>query len=533
MSLFHQCCFVEAKNYALLLTNKFPQDKLSWMLLGMSFVQLGLNAEALAPIQKVISLSPVEADAHNILGVVFFNLGQMKEAQASYRRALQINPNYVEAHSNLGNTLKALGFLAEAEACYCRALQLKPDYAMAHFNLGITLKSLGRLVDAETSYLRALKIKPDYAEAYGNLGLTLQDMGRFDEAEAAYLCALRINPKLAEVLSSFASLLFYQGRFNEAEQCCLNALQIKPDFAEVHSIMGSVCHNQGRLNDAELHCRQAVLFNPDYAEAYGNLGRTLRKMGRLDEALTCYQRQFVLDPGNATTQHHIASLSGENTARAPDQYVEALFDSYADRFDIHLLQALKYESPQRLAELVTKYLPTPTEKWDVLDLGCGTGLVGPEIAPFTRSLVGVDLSNKMLQKARERNLYNRLEHLDLLTMMRGEATASYDVVFAADVFVYLGELDEIICEIRRLLRPTGVIAFSVESLEQSFTESSKNEEQKYRLEQTGRYTHSKNYLHQLAASNGFYAKEMITTPIRTQHGKQVHGHLVLFTSSMD
>jgi predicted TPR repeat methyltransferase len=141
-----------------------------------------------------------------------------------------------------------------------------------------------------------------------------------------------------------------------------------------------------------------------------------------------------------------------------------LFDVYAQRFDSHLVQVLNYSVPEKLAASAALF-PSGGEKWAILDLGCGTGLSGAAIAQFARHMVGVDLSSKMLDKARERNLYARLEQLDLLAMMEAEPAASYDVVFAADVFVYLGKLDELVSQARRLLRPGGLFAFSVESLE--------------------------------------------------------------------
>ena len=256
-----------------------------------------------------------------------------------------------------------------------------------------------------------------------------------------------------------------------------------------------------------------------------------RAQGRLDDALACFQQQARIAPENGAAQHQIASLSGKNPERATTQYVESLFDGYANKFDTHLLQGLKYETPEKLVALVAQHATLPAEKWNVLDLGCGTGLAGAAIAPFARHLVGVDLSAKMLEKARARNLYQRLEHLDLLTMMRGEQASSYDVIIAADVFIYIGKLDEVIGEIKRLLCPGGVVAFSIEALEASpDEETSQGGQQQYRLEKTGRYTQSINYINKLASANGFLTRATVATPIRIEGGKPVNGYLVLWRS---
>jgi predicted TPR repeat methyltransferase len=158
----------------------------------------------------------------------------------------------------------------------------------------------------------------------------------------------------------------------------------------------------------------------------------------------------------------------------------------------------------------------------VLDLGCGTGLIGPEIAPYSKQLVGVDLSAKMLDKARTRNLYQRLERSDLLGMMQGEPVSSYDLVIATDVFIYVGKLDEVISEIKRLLSAGSIFAFSIETCEAEAAGPG------YQLEHTGRYAHTVEYLSRLAATNGFRILEMVATQIRTEHGKPVNGHMAVW-----
>ena len=206
-----------------------------------------------------------------------------------------------------------------------------------------------------------------------------------------------------------------------------------------------------------------------------------------------------------------------------------MFDEYAHKFDSHLVKVLSYSVPEKLADLLRPYSDPDREKWIILDLGCGTGLSGAAIAPFARQLVGVDLSAKMLEKARERSLYSRLERLDLLTMMQGEAASSYDVVFAADVFVYLGKLDELVNQAQRLLRPGGLFAFSVESLEALTDNASTLSGQRdYQLNITGRYAHSVAYLARMAAHYGFDVLSTTDTQSRLDKGKPVQGYLALW-----
>ena len=154
--------------------------------------------------------------------------------------------------------------------------------------------------------------------------------------------------------------------------------------------------------------------------------------------------------------------------------------------------------------------------------------MGAAIHPHARKLVGVDLSARMLTKAGERSLYQRLEKSDLLTMMKNEAASSYDLIVAADVFVYIGKLDEIVGEGARLLRPgAGLLAFSVEALESSPNGGDDTNNSGYKLNANGRYAHSSAYLRELARTHGFSVSALARNSVRLEKGKPVEGWFAL------
>ena len=130
--------------------------------------------------------------------------------------------------------------------------------------------------------------------------------------------------------------------------------------------------------------------------------------GATAEAVASYEQVLRLQPDSAV-KHLITALSGGDSERAPSDYVEKLFDDFARRFYSQLVEVLGYDDPGKLAALLRPHLDPGGEKWTSLDLGCGTGLSDVAVAPLARRLVGVDLSSKMLDKARERNLYYRLD----------------------------------------------------------------------------------------------------------------------------
>jgi predicted TPR repeat methyltransferase len=167
--------------------------------------------------------------------------------------------------------------------------------------------------------------------------------------------------------------------------------------------------------------------------------------------------------------------------------------------------------------------------WDVLDLGCGTGLVGAEIAPHSQRLVGIDLSANMIDRARDRGVYGELHCADLSAGLAAEEArkARYHVITAADVFVYVGKLDSLLAAIRRCLHPRGLLAFSAEAADGA----SEIPLQGYRLGLMGRYGHRVDYLERLAAQNRFEIELMREASIRFEHGHPVPGWLCVFRAA--
>jgi len=158
---------------------------------------------------------------------------------------------------------------------------------------------------------------------------------------------------------------------------------------------------------------------------------------------------------------------------------------------------------------------------DVLDLGCGTGLSGAALRGLARQLTGVDLSPRMLARARERGFYDRLIEGDIVQVLAGQG-ASFDLVVAADVFVYIGDLEAVVASAGQVLRPGGWLAFSVETLSEG----------EYRLQPTGRYAHAPAYIEALAQRHGFARVAEQAVTLRVEQGRPVAGELQLWRRTL-
>jgi predicted TPR repeat methyltransferase len=179
----------------------------------------------------------------------------------------------------------------------------------------------------------------------------------------------------------------------------------------------------------------------------------------------------------------------KNVHIVPRKVIEDIFDAHASYFDSHLVKELEYLVPSKLFGLILQHTKKNTLV-DALDLGCGTGLMGVELRPIVKTLVGVDLSRQMLEKAKVRAIYNELACRDIIEFTKSD-TRSYDLVTSTDVFIYVGDLSVVFDSVYRRLNVSGYFAFSVEA----------TNEGNYILTESGRYQHTKEYLEQLGHDN--------------------------------
>ena len=483
--------------------------------LGVLAHQQGQNEAAANLIRKALALSPDLPDAHNNLGTVLQCQGQIDEAIASYRHALTLKSDFPNALYNLAGALQRKGQMGEAISAYRQTIALLPTYVEAHNNLGIALMDSGQADEAIAAFRQTIALSPKYAPPYSNLGNLLRSKRRFDEAIIAYRQAIVLDPNLPEAHCNLGNSLKEKGLLDEAVAAYRRAIALRHNFAEAHTNLGNTLHVQQKLDQAIAAHRQAIQINPEFAPAHVGLANALREKGQLEDAQRSLREALRLDPESKQIAFEVAALSGDNSVpKAPPTVVRKLFDEYAGHFDAHLVSALQYRGPEHLRSAIGSI--TARTDLGVLDLGCGTGLCGVELRPMARRLVGVDLSPGMLERCAERKIYDELIEGDITDVLL-KSPAQWDLIVAGDVMVYVGDLTAVLSAASAALRPDGWLAFTVERYEGTG----------FFLNTSFRYSHSLEYIRELAACAGL--DEVLTREltIRLQSNQPVAGWVVV------
>lgn len=271
---------------------------------------------------------------------------------------------------------------------------------------------------------------------------------------------------------------------------------------------------------AELYA-QTLELAPTWAACWFAYGNMLEKLNQTEEACAAFAKVITLmpeDPFGANM--HLYKL-GKTNAVNPAAYVTGLFDQYAPRFDAHLVKTLHYRGPEILCSALEQAGGFARTFTRFIDLGCGTGLMSKALKGQYESACGVDLSPQMIQEARKSGLYTELQTGDLLDFMAMQPAESADLILAADVFVYCGDLAAIFAQARRVLKRDGYFGFSVQLPDAAADHTG------FVLGDDYRFAHSKAYIYGLSQSSGFSHRISIEQSVRKDRGMDVPGLVVV------
>jgi predicted TPR repeat methyltransferase len=407
--------------------------------------------------------------------------------------------------------------LDDAEMIYAALLERWPDHPDALNYMGVLQHQRGEYVAALDLLRRAVEVAPDAAGIWNNLGNVLKHLRETDEAERAYRRSIELAES-PQALANLGSLLRRRGQWAEGEAACRRAIELAPAFGDAWHHLTLLLVAQDRIAEAVAAARQATLLLPPGQRRRGSYTRALVNAGHIEAATAMFREWLAEQPDNAYARHHLAACIGEGAPeRASDAYVEQSFDEFAASFDTKLA-TLGYRAPALVAEALATTLPAPARQFDVADLGCGTGLCGPLVAPWARRLSGCDLSAAMLELARRRAVYDQLDKAELIAYL-GDHRAGFDVVVSADTLCYFGALEGVAGAAHGALRPDGQLVFTVEALPEGDGAG-------HRLLPHGRYAHAHAYLRSVLDGAGFVRQRIVADVLRSEGGLPVQGWVV-------
>lgn len=411
-------------------------------------------------------------------GFAAYQQGQLEEAEHYYRQAITLDRKNADSYNALGITLVAQKKIKEAIALFRKAIKLSPENASACLNLGAALRQKGALSEAIKWHQRAVELYPQNPHVHSYLGKCLSDCGERDKAIVCFRKALTLAPEDKRSLGALGNIFRLQGNWEAAQSCFEQLVKLQPNDAVTHS----------------------------------NLGVVLKNLGNTSEAVFHFRRALDLDTHNVSARHELAAATGQTTEKTPNEYVRQLFDQYASTFEKHLVDDLEYRAPQLLYQGLTQVVEEGKCFENVLDLGCGTGLCGKFFRKGSKRLSGIDIAPTMIEVAKEKNIYDKLEAVDLTVFMKG-INEKYDLFIAADVFVYIGNLEPIFEAIKQCASKKAYIVFSVECTEKA----------DYLLQYSGRYAHHKNYIQSLVDKENFCMEQSQFVHLRREKNDWVKG----------
>ena len=433
-------------------------------------------------LNKVISSNPNNSKANELLAYITGNTGNGEQAHQYLVIACEQVNCSPEAVYYLGSSHLKFKKYQEAIACFQKVIDIAGESFEAFHDMGTAQALMGDKKAALASYLKAAVYKIDSHEIHFNIAKIQHDFNNFEEALGQYDRALQLKPDFAEAWSNKAITLQKLNRYNEASAHHDKAIQIRPDMAKLYLARGMLHRDLGNTAQAIQDMEFAISHNTESLE----------------------YAQFVL-----------AALQGGQTPKQMPKDVAAdIFDKYAEGFEHSLLDALKYRSPNILYSLIKDSLG---RNLGILDLGCGTGLMGELLKPHASELTGVDLSIKMLEIAESKGIYDKLLQADANDFL-STCEHRFDLVVSTDVFVYIGDLSDIFTNLQRLVRKKGRFCFTVEKLELG---------NYYLSPKTLRYSHSKEYLQTLAGNHDFNIEILTTEVIRQESEIDVPGYYVV------
>ena len=490
--------------------------------------------EAIENFKKALQFNPEIKEAYNELGDIYQKVENHQKAKEAYQAAIEIDKNYIDAKVNLICLIsKDKPSLAINELD--NLAKFFPNEAIIYYHLSKFHIQNKEYLKAWTTASKAKELAPTSDEVRVILGQLSLIGDKVENAKIYFQKAHLLNEKNISANLALANIATTEHDFIKAEKHYKRILELDANDFDAHANYANMLYSNKRPSEALDEYRKAVVINPKSAEVCNNLAVLLKDIGDYEQALGLFFNALSISPEMEEVSINVAETlvlvhrSGKEDEAmkiadswqksAPEnvfairinaalkgekledntEYSERLFDNFASNYEL-VLQDLGYSVPMAMARIIGD------GEACIVDLGCGTGLVGEAIKTTKNNIIGVDLSAKMLEIAKEKNIYDKLIKMDVVEYL--SKNDDFDMIVAADVFGYIGDLSPLLshCKNKKLI-------FSIET----------TEKENYFLSETGRYQHNIEYVEKLLQDVGYQHIMKQTQILRVEDGNNVTG----------
>ncbi len=364
---------------------------------------------------------------------------------------------------------------------------------------------------------RALVLAPGWHVAQIELALLLARQQQGDEALQLARQALAGAPTVVDVWVGAINTALFSGNPDQTQDWADQAVRRFPDNAGIRLFLARHLVAQQRHRDAIPHFEYIHERAPGHEETLRGLLTCALAVSDEPAARQWADRLLALKPDDTGAQYWHAIAHGQTPQTQPPEIVTGIFDDYAQNFDMHLVRGLQYRTPERVAQILLER--HPDRRFNLLDLGCGTGLVGVYLGRIEGHIIGVDLSEKMIEQAARHGIYSRFHQINVLDALRETPADHYEAIACADVLVYVGDLGPVIPNALRILKAGGEFIFSCESASE--------DEADLVMRPSQRYAHKASDVERRCRAAGFDEVVIEHLPmLRMEHGQPLPGFIV-------
>lgn len=474
--------------YQVLLENN-PKAEKYVISIGNCYDALGNKEKALEYYQQALKLNKGSEAASLNLSTLHYELGNYKEASEYARQTLKINEKNMAALQNLANIAFCQADYEGALSYYQKMYENNNNSYIAMVNMANTYYLLEKYVLAIEFARKSLERHPSSLIAHIIAGNSLLVVGKYEKAIDELLRAYELDDKNTEVVNALSDA--YR-QVNDWENCMLFAWRC-------------VKLNEEQTNTVHLN------FGYLLYECYSEKSAELAKKYAVKWLNFFPENKIVQHMGNAIT-------NGKALQGSDSEFIKETFNAFAPDFD-ETLAGLDYQAPALIEQVAHKNLKTSIfTRYHILDAGCGTGLCGERMKKFAslKGLIGVDLSEKMLEIAQEKKIYAQLFCDDICNYLEN-TSYFFHVVTASDVWTYFGDLTKVFVRISRSLTPSGIFIFTV-------SENSANEDD-YFMMPSGRFVHNPRYVERVLKSAGLKVVSSERHILRNEAETPVYGYI--------